>query len=444
MAGAAADLSTDPSDTDPVDWNHLRSLLPVLQQKHASLRDQKLNLDLTRGKPSSQQLDLSEALLSLPGTDNHRTPTGTDVRNYGGADGLPELRRIFAALYGIPEERLLALTNASLQIMHDVIMFAMLFGVPGSPRPWCQESELKFICPVPGYDRHFAICAALGIEMIPVAMTDQGPDIDAIESLVANDPAIKGMWLVPSYSNPSGVTTSPATVRRLLSMPTAAPDFRIFWDDAYALHHLTDDEPAPIPVLDLAAEEGNPDRPLFFGSTSKMSFAGSGVGFFAASPANVDWLRKRMSVQTIGPDKVNQWRHAQFFDNPEAVRAHMRKHREILAPKFAAVDRILHQRLDDPVSGAPGVANWSEPKGGYFISLNVVPGTAKRVVELAGEVGVALTPAGATHPHGVDPQDTNIRIAPSMPPLAEVETAADVLATCVLLAAAEKAARTTQ
>lgn len=438
VAVAAADGTT--TVPKPTDWARLRADLPALQAEHETWKTKGLHLDLTRGKPSSAQLDLSERLLTLPGTSHHQSSDGVDVRNYGGPDGLIELRQIFAPLYGIPAEQFLALANSSLQLMYNAVSFAMLFGVPGSPRPWGREDTVKFICPVPGYDRHFAICAAFGIEMIPVSMTDDGPDVEAIAALVANDSAIKGMWLVPMYSNPSGANITPEATKRLLSMPTAAPDFRIFWDDAYAVHHLTDDEPQTVPVLDLAAQVGNPDRPLFFGSTSKITFPGAGVAFFAASPGNLAWLRERMAVQTIGPDKVNQLRHAAFFADSEAVRQHMRKHRAILAPKFAAVDRILRRRLIDPATGISEVARWNEPKGGYFISLDVLPGTAKRVVELAGEAGVALTPAGATHPYGHDPADTNIRIAPSMPPLDEVETAAEVLATCVLLAAAEKAA----
>jgi DNA-binding transcriptional MocR family regulator len=294
---------------------------------------------------------------------------------------------------------------------------------------------VKFVCPVPGYDRHFALCEAFGIEMVTVPMTPDGPDAEAVAALVAEDPAIKGLWAVPTYANPDGAVIAEAVARRLVSMPAAAPDFRIFWDNAYAIHHLTEDEVKTANALDLAAEAGNPDRVLMFASTSKVSFAGAGVAFFASSPANVAWYSGHLKYQSIGPDKVNQLRHALFFGSAEGVREHMRRHRQILAPKFRAVSEILTERLGDH-----GVATWTEPHGGYFVSLDVVPGTASRVVELAKDAGIALTPAGATFPYGKDPDDRNIRLAPSMPPLEEVRVAMDGVATCVLLAAAEAAA----
>jgi len=407
--------------------------LPQLQAEYAAQQAKGLKLDLTRGKPAPEQLSLSDALMELPGLVPHVSDEGFDIRNYGGGEGLIELRRIFGELYGIPPTQLLALANASLQLMHDALMFAYVFGVPGGEKPWGKEEKLKFICPVPGYDRHFAITEALGFELIPVPMHDDGPDADMIAELVANDSAIKGMWIVPTYSNPSGATTSLEVARKLVSMPTAAPDFRIFWDDAYALHPLTENPPASLPILELAAEAGNPDRVFFFASTSKITYAGSGVAFFAASPANLAWLKQRMAVQTIGPDKINQLRHALHLKNPDGVRAHMAKHRDILAPKFAAMDRVLTQRLGD----YPEVATWTKPEGGYFISLDVLPGTAARVVELAKGAGVALTPAGSTWPYGKDPNDSNIRLAPSMATVPQVEASADILATCILLAAAK-------
>lgn len=411
----------------------LAQRLPELRAGYERHQAKGLKLDLTRGKPSPAQLELSADLLQLPGQVPSITEDGLDIRNYGGAEGLIELRRIFAELYGIPVGQLLALANASLQLMHDTLMFAYVYGLPGGQRPWGKEAKIKFICPVPGYDRHFAITEALGMELIPVPMNDDGPDADLIATLVADDPAIKGMWIVPTYSNPSGATTSLEVARKLVSMPTAAPDFRIFWDDAYALHPLTEHPPQALPILELAAESGNPDRVFFFASTSKITFAGSGVAFFAASQANLDWLKKRMSVQTIGPDKVNQLRHALHLKNADGVRAHMAKHRSILAPKFEAMDRVLTHKLGD----WPEVATWSKPEGGYFISLDVLPGTAARVVELAKGAGVALTPAGSTWPYGKDPHDSNIRLAPSMATVDQVEAAAEILATCVLLAAAE-------
>lgn len=400
---------------------------------YAKLKTEKLTLDITRGKPSPEQLDLSKDLLSLPGVEDYRDGTGTDVRNYGGLHGLPELRAIFGELLGIPVENLLAGNNASLELMHDVIVFAMLHGTPDSERPWVQEPVRKFLCPAPGYDRHFAITQALGFEMIPIPMRHDGPDVHAIAELVATDPAIKGLWAVPNYSNPTGVTFSEEVVRELVSMPTAAPDFRLFWDNAYAVHPLTDTAEPVLDVLGLAAAAGNPHRPLVFASTSKITFAGAGVSFFGADSVNLDWYLKHAAKKSIGPDKVNQLRHLRFFGNAEGVRAHMQKHRALLEPKFKLVLRILEDRL-----GASKVASWTEPKGGYFISLDVLEGTASRVVALAKEAGIALTPAGASFPYGKDPEDKNIRIAPSFPKEAELEKAMDGLATCVLLAATEK------
>ncbi len=408
--------------------------LAQCREAYASLKSLGLKLDLTRGKPSAEQLDLSNDLLSLPGA-NFTDDTGTDTRNYGGLDGLPALRRIFSDLLGIPVDQLLAAGNASLTLMHDTLTYALLFGFPGSPRPWGKEDRIRFICPVPGYDRHFSICEALGIEMINVPMTPAGPDVHAIARLVADDPTIKGMWLVPTYSNPTGATIGVPDTERLVSMPTAAPDFRIMWDNAYALHHLTDHETEPIDVLGLAAAAGNADRVITFASTSKITFAGAGVSFFGSSPANVEWYKKGLFTQSIGPDKINHLRHVQFFGDADGVRALMRRHRDIIAPKFDAVIEVLSARL-----GGLGVATWTEPLGGYFISLDVIPGTASRVVELAKEAGIALTPAGASFPYGKDPQNTNIRLAPTLPPLADVVVAMDGVATCVLLAAAEAAA----
>ncbi|MGW2094497.1 aminotransferase class I/II-fold pyridoxal phosphate-dependent enzyme [Promicromonospora sukumoe] len=408
--------------------------LAELQQAYAELQAKGLKLDLTRGKPSAQQLDLAEPMLALPGVGVHTDETGTDARNYGGLDGGITIRRIFAELLDVPVEQLLAGGNASLTTMHDVVAFAELFGFADSPKPWAREDKVRWICPVPGYDRHFTICEAFGIEMVPVPMTPDGPDAEAVAALVAADPTIKGMWVVPTYSNPDGAVISAEVARALVSMPAAAPDFRILWDNAYAVHHLTDDEVTSPNAIALAAEAGHPDRVLLFASTSKITFAGAGVSFLGSSPANIAWFKKHLSVASIGPDKLNHLRHAMFFGSADGVREHMRKHRTILAPKFEAVVEILTERL-----GGYGIASWTEPKGGYFVSLDVAPGTAARVVQLAKEAGIALTPAGATHPYGKDPEDKNVRLAPSMPPLDEVRTAMDGVATCVLLAAAEAA-----
>ncbi|MFQ6327715.1 aminotransferase class I/II-fold pyridoxal phosphate-dependent enzyme [Nocardia sp. CWNU-33] len=400
---------------------------------YATLGTEKLTLDLTRGKPSPEQLDLSAELLSLPGAGDFRDGTGTDCRNYGGLHGLPELRAIFGELLGIPVDNLIAGNNASLELMHDVITYAMLYGTPESKQRWAAEPTVKFLCPSPGYDRHFAITEALGFEMIPVPMNHNGPDTHTIAELLANDPQIKGLWAVPNYANPTGVVFSEEVVRELVSMPAAAPDFRLFWDNAYAVHPLTDTAAPVIDVLGLAAAAGNPNRPIVFASTSKITFAGAGVSFLGASTANLDWYLGHASKKSIGPDKINQLRHLRFFKDADGVRAHMQKHRAILEPKFALVLRILEDRL-----GASKVASWTEPKGGYFISLDVLEGTAARVIALAKDAGIALTAAGSAFPYRNDPEDKNIRIAPSFPKEAELEKAMDGLATCVLLAATEK------
>ncbi|MFC9440575.1 aminotransferase class I/II-fold pyridoxal phosphate-dependent enzyme [Nocardia sp. NPDC057030] len=400
---------------------------------YATLKTEKLTLDLTRGKPSPEQLDLSLELLSLPGDGDYRDGTGTDCRNYGGQHGLPELRAIFGELLGIPVDNLLAGNNASLELMHDVLAFAMLYGTNDSERRWAAEEKLKFLCPSPGYDRHFSITEVLGFEMIPIPMHHDGPDAHAVAELVANDPQIKGMWVVPNYSNPSGVTYSEEVVRELVSMPAAAPDFRLIWDNAYAVHPLTDTAAPVYDVLGLAAAAGNPNRPLVFASTSKITFAGSGVSFLGGSTENLNWYLGHAGKKSIGPDKINQLRHLRFFKDADGVRAHMQKHRAILEPKFAAVLRILEDRL-----GASKVASWTEPKGGYFVSLDVLEGTAARVIALAKDAGIALTAAGSAYPLRNDPEDKNIRIAPSFPKLPELEQAMDGVATCVLLAATEK------
>lgn len=398
-----------------------------LEEQYADLRAKNLSLDLTRGKPSPAQLDLSNDLLSLPGPGDYRDAKGTDLRNYGGPDGLPELREIFGELLAIPAEQLLASGNASLALMHDTIATALLHGVDAGSGPWRDVPNLTFLCPVPGYDRHFAICEALGIRMIPVPFIHGHLDLETIMRLVAEDDSIRGMWAVPMYANPTGTTFSEEEVTALAGMSTAAPDFRLFWDNAYAVHHLTDDEPAVIDVLGAAADAGNPDRVIVFASTSKITFPGAGVSFFGSSPSNIAWHRRHTAVQTIGPDKINQLRHVRFLKDAEGVRRIMRAHRAIVAPRFAAVLEILERRLG-------GVATWSRPTGGYFVSLDVPSGAASAAVALAGDIGVAVTPAGASFPYGDDPLDTNIRIAPTFPSQADLEAAIEALCTCVLLA----------
>ncbi|MDP9863695.1 MULTISPECIES: aminotransferase class I/II-fold pyridoxal phosphate-dependent enzyme [Streptosporangium] len=406
-------------------------------QRERALRDYEalvqrgLSLDLTRGKPSGRQLDLASALLTRPG--GHTAADGTDCRNYGGLQGLPELREIFSGLLQVPAGQLIAAGNSSLSLMHDSIVHALLSGVPGGEGRWVDAPRTAFLCPVPGYDRHFALCERFGIELIPVPMTAEGPDMDVVERLVLEDPQIKGIWAVPKYSNPSGVSYSDETVRRLAAMPTAAPDFRIFWDNAYAVHHLTDTPVEIADLLALCAESGNPDRAFVYGSTSKITFSGGGVAFFGSSPANVAWLLGHMAKGTIGPDKLNQLRHVEFLRDEEGVLEHMRRHRELIRPKFDAVDLILAKEL-----GGTGLASWSSPEGGYFIGLDVLEGCAREVVRRAAGAGIALTPAGATHPYGDDPRDSTIRIAPTYPELEEVELAITGLAICVRLVGTEK------
>ncbi|GAS99502.1 GntR family transcriptional regulator [Mycolicibacterium canariasense] len=404
------------------------------QQNYATLRAKGLALDLTRGKPSPEQLDLSNALLSLPGA-TYRDADGTDTRNYGGLHGLPELRAIFGELLGIPVPNLIAGNNASLEFMHDAVVFSLLHGGVDSPRPWIAETQgpgLKFLCPSPGYDRHFAITESYGIQMVPVPMREDGPDVDLIEELVAGDATIKGMWCVPVYSNPTGVTYSWENVRRLVQMRTAAPDFRLFWDNAYAVHTITHDFVKQVDVLGLAEAAGNPNRPLVFASTSKITFAGAGVSFFGGSLGNIAWYLQHAGKKSIGPDKVNQLRHLKFFGDADGVRLHMRRHQALLAPKFALVAQILEDRLGDSK-----IASWTDPKGGYFVSLDVLPGTAKRTIALAKDAGIAVTAAGAAFPYGKDPEDKNIRIAPSFPSEPDLREAIDGLSTCALLAATE-------
>ncbi|WP_328363461.1 aminotransferase class I/II-fold pyridoxal phosphate-dependent enzyme [Mycobacterium sp. NBC_00419] len=402
-------------------------------QNYADLQAKKLALDLTRGKPSSEQLDLSNALLGLPGADDYRDDEGTDTRNYGGLHGLPALRAIFGELLGVPVPNLIAGNNASLEMMHDAVVFSLLHGGVDSPRPWIQESAgIKFLCPSPGYDRHFAITETYGIEMINVPMLEDGPDVDLIEELVAADPAIKGMWCVPVFSNPTGATYSWESTRRLVQMHTAAPDFRLFWDNAYAVHTLTLDFPRQVDILGLAEKAGHPNRPFVFASTSKITFAGAGVSFFGGSLGNIAWYLQHAGKKSIGPDKVNQLRHLRFFKDADGVRLQMLRHQQLIAPKFALALEILDKRLSDSK-----IASWTDPKGGYFISLDVLPGTAKRTVALAKDAGIAVTEAGASFPYRKDPDDKNIRIAPTFPPTSDLTDAIDGLATCALLAGTE-------
>jgi DNA-binding transcriptional MocR family regulator len=416
-----------------LDEGGLAAFLEERRQEYAALKDRGLALDLTRGKPASAQLDLADRLIALPSTTTDRA--GVDVRNYGGLEGLAELREIFAELLWVDTDQVVCGGNSSLTLMWDVLAYLMLFGAPESPRPWSQEEKVRFVCPVPGYDRHFSMLAELGIDMVAVPMNADGPDVPSVEALVRDDPSVKGIWVVPTYANPTGAVCSQEVAAALVSMPTAAPDFRIFWDNAYAFHHLTEDEAKSADVLTLAAASGNPNRPLMFASTSKITYAGAGVSVFAAATENKAWYLRHLAMASIGPDKVNHLRHVEFFGSADGVREHMRRHREIIAPKFAAVESALTAALD-----GLDVAEWTRPTGGYFVNLDVLDGTASRVVQLAKEAGIALTPAGASFPYGRDPRDRNIRLAPTFPPLEQVETAMAGVGTCVALAAAEKLA----
>ena len=407
--------------------------LKQLQVNYYALQERGLKLDLTRGKPSPEQLDLSAELLRLPGATDFVAENATDTRNYGGLQGLIEARRLFSTLLEAPPEQIIVANNASLALMHDIVAFALLKGTCDSSEPWSKQGNIAFLCPVPGYDRHFKICEDYGIRMVSVRLREDGPDMDEVQELVAADPSIKGMWCVPKYSNPTGTIYSDSVVERLAAMKTAASDFRIFWDNAYVVHHLTDEQVSIANLLESSAAHGHANRAFVFASTSKITFGGAGLAAMAASKPNAQWLLARMTPQTIGPDKINQLRHVRFLKNKEGIAALMDKHRQLLAPKFKAVLDIF----DAELSTLSGVT-WTRPKGGYFISLEVPQGCARRVVTLAKEAGVVLTPAGATHPHGNDPEDRTIRIAPSFPNLGEVREAAKAVALCVQLASAEK------
>jgi DNA-binding transcriptional MocR family regulator len=401
-------------------------------QQYEGFKSRNLKLDMTRGKPASVQLDLANAMNTTFDKDGYIASDGTDVRNYGGLDGLPDMKKLMGAMLGVDASNIIIGGNSSLQMMHDTIVRALMHGVPDGAGPW-QSQTPKFLCPVPGYDRHFAICEHHGIAMIPVPMNAQGPDMAAVEAAVANDASIKGIWCVPKYSNPTGVTYSDAVTLRLARMKTAASDFRLFWDNAYAVHDLYDTTSPLMNVLDACRDAGHPNRPWMFASTSKISLAGGGIAAMASSAQNVADAKKHLGIQTIGPDKLNQLRHLRFFKDLDGIHRHMQKHAAIIRPKFEAVESIL----DSQLSGL-GIGQWSKPLGGYFISLDTMPSCASRVVSLAEGAGVKLTPAGATFPYGRDPEDQNIRIAPTVPDLSQVELAIQVLATCVKLASAER------
>lgn len=409
--------------------------LAEVKQQYEAFKAKGLKLNLTRGKPAPAQLNLSSELLSLPGTGDFTAEDGTDCRNYGGLQGLLETRRLFSGLMGAPPEQIVVLNNASLALMHDCVVCSLLKGTCDSAQAWSKEKEIAFLCPVPGYDRHFKICEDYGIRMISVPIKDDGPDMDEVERLVANDASIKGIWCVPKYSNPTGCVYSDAVTERLAAMKTAATDFRVYWDNAYAVHHLTDERIEIANILDLCVRHGHANRAFVFASTSKITFAGAGLALFGTSKDNVKWLLTRLIPRTIGPDKVNQLRHVRFLKNEAGITALMDRQRAIIAPKFEKVLQVFQNELSDIPT-----LSWTRPKGGYFITLTVPQGCAKRVVALAKEAGLELTPAGATHPYGKDPDDRTIRIAPTFSDLKEVGQAAEGVAICVKLAVAEKAA----
>ncbi len=410
----------------------LATCLDDARAEYETFAARSLKIDMTRGKPSPEQLDLCNAMLSLPGNGDYFTAEGGDGRNYfGSIQGLPEARSLFSAMMGAPPERIAIGNNASLAMMHDCIVYALLKGVPGGQGPWKTDEPIAFLCPSPGYDRHFALCEEYGIRMIPVAMTGHGPDMDAVERLVL-DPQVRGMWCVPKYSNPTGESYSADTAARLAAMPTGAADFRLFWDNAYGVHHLTDQQVEIANILDLCEKSGNPDRALVFASTSKITFAGGGLSMMAASEANIAWYGASASKRTIGPDKLNQLRHVRFLRDKAGINRLMAGHQSLLRPTFDAVEAAFEKRL-----GGSGIAEWTRPLGGYFVSVDVLPGCARRVVELAGELGIAMVAGGQTFPYRTDPQDTNLRIAPSYPSVGDVAIAAAGIAVCILVAAAE-------
>ncbi len=406
-----------------------------VQKEYDDFKNQGLSLNMARGKPSSAQLDLAMKMLAAVNSydADYKASDGTDCRNYGGLDGIIDAKNLFSPMLGVTNDELIVCGNSSLNIMYDTIAKCIIFGVDGVQKPWKDYEKIKWLCPAPGYDRHFAICESFGIEMITVPLNEDGPDMDMIEKLVSEDDTIKGVWCVPMYSNPTGITYSDETVKRFANLKPAAKDFRIFWDNAYCIHHLTETPDTLLNILDECKKVGNDDMVYMFASTSKITFAGGGIAVMAASKANVDYIKSLMTVQTIGFDKINQLRHAKFFGNYEGLMAQMEKHREILQPKFEMVLDTLEREIT-PL----GIGSWHKPRGGYFVSFDAMEGCAKRICQLCKDAGVVLTGAGATFPYGKDPHDSNIRIAPSYPPVEELELAMKLFVAAVKLASAEK------
>lgn len=413
-----------------MDVKSLQEYREKLLKKYEDFKSQKLKYDMSRGKPCPEQLDLSNGLLDIK---DYKACDGTDCRNYGGIDGISEAKQLFAQLLEANPEEVIIGGNAALNMIYDTIARAMSFGLVGSGMPWGKIPKVKFLCPSPGYDRHFSICELFGIEMIVVDMKSDGPDMDAVEKFVSEDEAVKGIMCVPKYSNPDGITYSDEVVDRLARMETKAKDFRIFWDNAYAIHQFSGKADRLKNILQACKDAGNEDRVFIYSSTSKISFPGAGVAMMAASKANISVIKKQLSIQTIGPDKINQLQHVKFFKSMENIEEHMKKHAEIVGPKFTTVLEILEAEL-----GNKEIAWWNKPNGGYFISLNTLDGCAKKVVAMTAEAGVVMTPAGATFPYGKDPRDRNVRIAPTFPSIDELKKAIEVFCICIQIASVDK------
>lgn len=412
----------------------LRALQAQLQAQYDKLKEAGIKLDMSRGKPGTDQLDLSAPMLDILNSKSvFKGADKVDLRNYGVLDGIAEAKELFAELMECPVDHVMVYGNSSLNIMYDLISRAMIHGIGGNT-PWCRQDKVKFLCPVPGYDRHFAITESFGIEMIAIPMDENGPDMDLVEKYVNNDAAVKGIWNIPKYSNPTGIVYSDEVIRRFANLKPAAPDFRIYWDNAYVVHHLYIDHKAQIlNIVEECEKAGNPDMYYELCSTSKVTFPGSGVAALITSPANIAEIKKTVTIQTIGHDKLNQMRHVMFFKNAEGIQAHMEKHAAILKPKFEAVLDCLEQEL-----GGLEIGSWIKPLGGYFIAFDTLEGCAKRVVGLCKEAGVVMTPAGSTYPYKNDPADTSIRIAPTLPTPEELKQACEVFVLCVKLASVEK------
>ena len=412
----------------------LLALKESLNKEYAEAKAKGLALDMSRGKPSAKQLDVSLGLLdTINSSSDLKTLDGTDCRNYGVLDGIPEAKKLMADMMGTTPDHVIVYGNASLNIMYDQISRAYTHGILGNT-PWCKLDKVKFLCPVPGYDRHFAITERFGIEMINIPMSESGPDMGMVEEYVSNDASVKGIWCVPKYSNPQGYIYSEETVKRMAALKPAAEDFRIFWDNAYVIHDLYDDNKDEIAdIISECEKAGNPDMVFEFASTSKVSFPGSGIAALATSANNIADIKKQLTIQTIGHDKLNQLRHVRFFKDINGLKEHMRKHAEFIRPKFEAVESVLEEEL----SGL-GIGSWTEPKGGYFISFDAMDGCAKAIVAKCKQAGVKLTGAGSTFPYGKDPKDSNIRIAPSFPTPEEMKQAADLFVLCVKLVSVEK------